>query len=234
MEEQSSQEKTLEKKEAPKKVNPNLGRPILVTGCQGSGTSAVAGALFYLHVFMGRVFQRRDGYNPKGYFECQDFVSLDQGRFKRQITEKTWKERVNKVKEATKGLWGWKSPSALYFLEDYKEILNPVIIYVDREKDKIIASCMAKGLSQGEAEENYEEKKTLMDKVKPDYVVKYEELMLKPEEEIQKLTTFLGLGYTSNEFDRAVKHITDPKPPIPAWPPGVENTPETYENYTEQ
>lgn len=55
-----------------------LQNPIIVLGSHRSGTSAVAGILHHLGVYMGDNFQEPNDANPKGYWEDPEFSEVNE------------------------------------------------------------------------------------------------------------------------------------------------------------
>jgi len=53
-----------------------MGRGVLVLGMHRGGTSAVAGVLHHLGVFMGNDLLPANEHNPKGYFEDRKFMEM--------------------------------------------------------------------------------------------------------------------------------------------------------------
>jgi hypothetical protein len=100
---------------------------IIVMGCYRSGTSAVAGTLHHLGVFMGERFDQPNANNKKGYWEDLDFKDLHKefeecvyfsDQESQDVADKKYKLLVSK-RESEHKLWGIKDPRLcnLYLLE---------------------------------------------------------------------------------------------------------------------
>lgn len=119
-------------------------KQIIVLGRGRSGTSIVAGLLYYLGVDMGTFKDRnlpRDPNNPKGYFEDEEIMNIvDRYVESRKIGlihdcpefEKEFKEYVSKKG----GIWGWKQPATIHLLPLIVKYLdNPYFIICEREME---------------------------------------------------------------------------------------------------
>lgn len=98
---------------------------IVVLGCFRSGTSAVAGALHHLGVFMGEEFDPPNSNNPKGFWEDMEFKrihrsfescqhdSYDKGT----ETFANYSALIHK-REQNHTLWGVKDPLLCHYFSD--------------------------------------------------------------------------------------------------------------------
>lgn len=191
-------------------------KPILITGTQRSGTSMIAGCLFYLGVYMGNNFLKKDIHNPTGYFEDVEFGELDENRWRGAITEYEWKKRIknliklrndNEVYGFTR--WGWKNPSSGLFILDYIELCNPVIIWCKR-KDEDIKKSMRKMYWKDEtADKAIKNKYESMNRLKKEQYIEVfmEDMLDNPELEIGKLIGHLDLKPTKTKVNKALNHI---------------------------
>lgn len=187
-------------------------RPILVTGTQRSGTSLVAGMLFYSGVFMGDYFLKRDKHNPTGYFEDTEFGELDEKRWKGVINESQWedavKELLNSRKQEVFGFprWGWKNPSSGLFIRDYIKLCNPYVIHCKRDKEKTLESMNKMHWKDEAAERTYKEKIEMMDGIDC-LEINFEDLLENPSLEFGRI-----LGYTQHrpgkvKLRKALNHV---------------------------
>jgi len=101
--------------------------PIIVVGPGRSGTSAVAGVLYQLGVFMGERLHEADESNSSGYFEDRDFIEVNHQLATRAIKHEQWKARVSDLlreRRARLTAWGWKDPRTCDFLPHYLELVG--------------------------------------------------------------------------------------------------------------
>ncbi len=89
---------------------------IIVLGCFRSGTSAVAGALHHLGVFMGSRFDEPHRNNPKGFWEDLDFKELHKRMFAGETGLHDLYSSLVRTREAECRLWGVKDPLLCLFL----------------------------------------------------------------------------------------------------------------------
>lgn len=126
---------------------------VLVVGCFRSGTSAVAGVLHHLGVFMGSHFNDPNSGNVKGYFEDLDFVKLHyELMFSRDSKEPLLKEYQQLVNQRNcdHAVWGVKDPRLCVLLSDlFHYFPNPKIILTHRDP-KAISVSIAKQIGYSE------------------------------------------------------------------------------------
>jgi len=91
--------------------------PIIVVGPGRCGTSAVAGILHYLGVFMGEGFVLADENNPYGHWEDKEFHDLNDALSTRRISSSQWNYWVGQLIQKRRALqipWGWKDLSKIF------------------------------------------------------------------------------------------------------------------------
>jgi hypothetical protein len=130
--------------------------PILVLGSGRCGTSAVAGILHHLGVFMGDRFVPANDTNKYGHWEDKDFHDTNAAFMNANITERQWHYNIKKITIDRRALmrpWGFKDPRTCDLLDLYKIYYpNPRIIWCKRNLDDVVASMKkAYGWKQQEA-----------------------------------------------------------------------------------
>jgi hypothetical protein len=122
-----------------------MSKVIIVAGPGRCGTSAVAGKLSDLGVFMGG-YNEQDDANPQGYFEDADFKRLHKLCLAGDLNLYDWYQETSQlVSERTKQheLWGFKDPRVCYFLQHYQTMIqDPFIIRVRRVRQEVVGSMM--------------------------------------------------------------------------------------------
>lgn len=138
--------------------------PIL--GIHRGGTSAVAGFLYHLGLFMGDRLLGPGHGNPTGHWEDLDFVELNDaliGNWKDPSVDRAepdmlveqWKELI--VAREIHGIWGFKDPRTVWnydlFLMACKSLnVQAIPIFVMRQPELAAKSLYARGgHTQGEA-----------------------------------------------------------------------------------
>lgn len=187
---------------------------ILVVGCYRSGTSAIAGVLHHLGVFMGQEFADANFGNARGYFEDMEFVRLHY-----ELMHKCTPETVKQYKELIKKrndeheYWGVKDPRLCVLLNDYFDCFSDVqIIFVTREKTEIAAS-MARQIGYSDPKtylslvEYYVQKKNeFMERIRYKSffcTTAYEYIKAKPELIVELVAGFVNRPIS----EAALKHL---------------------------
>lgn len=114
---------------------------ILVVGTGRSGTSLVAGILYYLGVDMGDPFIMPDEDNEFGYFESVETVHFNEYFIQNFITYEDYCKNLLYIFNKKKEPWGLKDPRISELLPYYFNFLeNPKIIRCRRNHQDTIAS----------------------------------------------------------------------------------------------
>jgi len=132
-----------------------MSRVIFVSGPQGSGTSAVAGALNLLGINMGERLKEPSPLNPKGHYECLDFEEIIKPILEEEsieIKKEKFQDIASKIKDyvykrnlISKDIWGIKLPILAYFIKYMiPHIDECMMISVDRPFDGCVKSSMLK------------------------------------------------------------------------------------------
>jgi hypothetical protein len=190
---------------------------VIVIGCFRSGTSAVAGLLHHLGVFMGSEFDNSTSHNRSGYWEDLEFKNFHKKMESLSFSDndRSDYEKLIKSRQDTFELWGLKDPLLCLFLDEFLNNLDDVkIIVCDRDQEKI-AQSMCKVLGY---QDNYENLLKLVnfyvdsmnDKISkhkiPFLRVDHEALIQKTSETIHLICDFLNLEYQQSAFDYVKNH----------------------------
>lgn len=194
-------------------------RPILIAGTQRSGTSMIAGCLFYSGVFMGDWFLKKDKHNPTGYFEDVEFGNLDEKRWKGEIKEEEWTKDVKElIKQRNKEVisftrWGWKNPSSGLFIQDYIELCNPYVIWCKRDKNDTLDSMNKMNWKGEGAIQNYNQKIEMLDTMSPDQYleVRFEDVIEHPGMEIGRILGYINHNVSKVKLKKVFNHIIQPQ-----------------------
>lgn len=184
---------------------------IVVLGCHRSGTSAVAGALFQLGVFMGTRRIGQTKYNPLGHWEDKDFVDLNKrivGDWRHPFVDfepvrAAYRELV-RGRESKFQVWGFKDPRMCYVFPYFAQVVKAKlkVINVTRNTRSIVRSLVnrkGKGLNVSGKQATrivrcYLSAKDMALRTfgGPILVVPYEGLVKKPEEQMRIIAKFSG------------------------------------------
>lgn len=97
--------------------------PIIVVGPGRCGSSAVAGVLHHLGVFMGERLIPAHETNPYGHWEDADFVRVNEAFVMQdRMTAEEWSGAVAELIKKRRALgrqWGWKDPRTCQLLPQY-------------------------------------------------------------------------------------------------------------------
>lgn len=194
--------------------------PIIVIGTGRSGTSAVAGMLHYMGVYMGKDFIPADNNNPNGHWEDREFTELNRLVLGEKISKEKWKEKTLELvdarsEEAGEKPWGWKIPASTNLLPEYKELL-PYARYIlcERDPEESIESCKkAYGFNDETARNLIEKRVEAIKEHAPEegsdlFKVNFKELLEKPWMVFQEMAKFLNFEKLDEErADTAIKLI---------------------------
>lgn len=180
---------------------------ILVTGAQRSGTSLTAGILFYLGVYMGDWFLKRNINNPLGFFEDLEFVNTDIARRQGKCPEEEWERIVTSIAERRSKYpyWGLKSCEGCWFVDDYKRVLNPKIIWVYRENKKAHYKSLKKLYPEEDWKGMRDDKHAFLNekREKSWLVISLEQIIENPDWAIGVLEGFTGVHTTDEKRMKA-------------------------------
>ena len=134
----------------------NINRTFVVLGMHRSGTSLLAGGLQAMDIDMGKKLLPASPFNPKGHFENEDFVKLNDeilqaagGSWDNPPTEEAilsvrqqFDDKIKKtVEKHQKKLWGWKDPRTTLTIKLYLPYLeHPFFITCFRKSEEVALS----------------------------------------------------------------------------------------------
>ena len=166
-------------------------KTVVCFGMPRGGTSAVAGVLQYLGVFLGD--------NLENNHEDPDFCYKKPPHMKQVIRERN----------ETHGLWGWKFPAAAnYMPRIFDSIRNTVFVIVFRDAvatSKAHARWYKKDVDEALDEYLIAVQKNIMVARRlgaPTLMVSYEKLMAYPLEGAQEMAEFLGVALPEDSHDK--------------------------------
>jgi hypothetical protein len=176
---------------------------ILVLGVHGSGTSAVAGVLHRLGVWMGDRLVGPNRHNPRGHYEDADLRSLLYS-YRSDRSQLTQIIAFLESRFARESLWGLKEPAIL-------EVINDVGEYLDTRPYRIIATnrnCVASAKSYlwKWSSANFADVMRFHDEIRsqralflerhrpPTLWIRYNELTQQPAEEVRRISEFVFAG----------------------------------------
>lgn len=196
---------------------------IAVLGGHRCGTSAVAGALHYLGVFMGSRFIGPTPYNERGHFEDVAFVALHKrvvGGWKRPCPDfepvRDSYIKLIRSREKQYELWGLKDPRLLYvfpyFLRSVKAEVRVVNVYRNLEAS---ANSMANRHKKGSSlNVTYKQALSIARQYRdahwiamhycfdgPRLDVQYEELVHDPAGQVKRIAEFVGVNWSQKAID---------------------------------
>ena len=114
---------------------------IIVTGCFRSGTSAVAGVLHHLGVFMGDQFDEPNPNNPKGFWEDVKIKELHNLYEEGLGNDVVYQEYIDKRNSEHK-IWGVKDPMFCKYLGKFTSMCPDTRLIVCRRPVEEIAVSM--------------------------------------------------------------------------------------------
>jgi hypothetical protein len=182
---------------------------VVVLGLYRSGSSAVAGVLHHLGVYMGSHFDPPNANNIYGYWEDLEFKKLHKEMLEGKDVEEKYCELIEKREE--KPIWGVKDPLLCLLLPNLINNLNTsyCLIHVVRKDEDVKASLAKAGVpTTWEQIQLLEEKKQEMLSIPGQRVleVKFERLMEFPKEAVSNIAHFIDRYIT----DKAVNFIRKP------------------------
>jgi len=197
--------------------------PIVVVGPGRCGTSAVAGLLHTLGVFMGSSFYPAHATNPYGHWEDLEFLEPnDLFVMKGQISEQEWREKVTAViaRRAAMGTpWGWKDPRTSRLVRKYLELVPQArFLRCRRDREAIVDSFLRAygnhGWTEPVARRVIEVREGALDKELPanrTLNIDFDELRRDRDTWVRQIIEFAGLPpVSSDQFLAAVEFIRPP------------------------
>lgn len=194
--------------------------PIIVIGTGRSGTSAVAGMLHYMGVYMGDEFQPADYNNVTGHWEDVDFTKLNRLVLMKKISKEEWWAETLKLvnarqEEADKRCapWGWKIPASTNLLPEYQEMLpNAQYVVCERDPEESVKSCMkAYGYTEELARKTILPRVEFMEKYMPDndklFRIQFNDLLEKPEDVFDTLAAWVDVEPSTERRETAINLI---------------------------
>ena len=197
---------------------------LVILGVPRSGTSAVAGVLHHLGVFMGEQFNRPNNANPKGFFEDLEVVELhnkflDNGKFPETtiLTEDTekmssYKEFARK-RESLGRVWGFKDRlTPFVFHITKKHIDNLRIITTERPFHESVCSWTTQfNVHVSTAKKDIADALYARDMALSEFAgrvlrVSYHELVNETEKTVKRIARFANVPATKEAID-----FIDPK-----------------------
>ena len=114
---------------------------IIVLGCYRSGTSAAAGILHHLGVFMGSEFDKPNKSNPSGYYEDLDFKRLFD-KMSEGFDVDGQLDVLMRIREAEHTIWGFKDPQLCLLMHKVVPLVKTdlKIIVMMRPREEIADS----------------------------------------------------------------------------------------------
>jgi len=205
---------------------------VVVLGGHRCGTSAVAGVLRHLGVFMGYRLVGASKSNRKGHFEDIAFLNLHKkivGGWKQPRVNfgpvRRRYRRLIRARERVFSLWGFKDPRFCFVFPYFRQIVRARFLMVSVHRDlEAAAFSMAARKSTSnpsirvtmvQAEQiarRYEDAQAIALRLHkgPVLKVQYEQLVKKPAEQIAAIAKFVGLPVTEkaiNFVDPRLKHF---------------------------
>ena len=193
-----------------------------------SGTSAVAGMLTKLGVYMGKnmLSDRKSG----SFYENVDFANLNSEMrsyahckpLEDKVVDSVSWPLMNNVKETVKRharepIWGFKEPRTMYLLNIYEKFIeDPHYILCFRDPEAM-ARSMEKRLDRKRLDNPNQDwlqiatdmRRTMYNEThgRKCLIVEYELLLSRPTQIVDSMVEFLGLDPTPEQHLNAVRHI---------------------------
>jgi len=198
-----------------------IHEPVIVIGPGRCGTSAVAGMLHHLGVFMGFRLEPPHRTNPHGHWEDSEFVALNSAVLCERLPLQEWERCVRAIIEHRSNLgirWGWKDPRTCDLLDRYLGIVAaPRLIRCRRAPDAIQASIVkayanadgSNGWNAASARRLQQRRDGMLDRLLPRETldVEFDTLVSRPEAVALRIVDYLGLSPTATQLAQAVSFI---------------------------
>lgn len=184
---------------------------IIVLGCYRSGTSAAAGILHHLGVFMGAEFDKPNKSNPSGYYEDLDFKRLfDRMSEGRDVDEQI--KLLTKIREAEHSIWGFKDPQICLFMDRVVPLVqaNLKIIVMMRPREEIAESLSRAMPNMTEIPTNwaplvFQHVKKMGEFIHeyngPVLHVEWADVKTNPSSEVERIANFVGVPVKQDAVD---------------------------------
>jgi hypothetical protein len=197
---------------------------VVVLGGHRCGTSAVAGVLHHLGVFMGYRLVGASKSNRLGHFEDIAFLDLHKkivGSWKRPCVKF---DPVRRARERVFTLWGFKDPRFCLVFPHFRRIVKARLLVVSIHRDlEAAAFSMAARRSTSnpsihvtetqakQIARRYHDAQIIALRLHrgPALAVHYEQLVEKPAKQVAAIAKFVGLPVTEkaiNFIDPRLKH----------------------------
>lgn len=193
-----------------------MGNGIAIVGLHRGGTSAIAGVVHNLGVYMGDDLYQPSEYNPKGYFEDKEIVDLHDRMLGNWLVGETKNaeavypeyQKVIRERYDTKDLWAIKDPRLCYLLpyliRATESNLQVIVVYRDPwyaahslvERNRItFGAALHIGL---EYLQNMIRNTNGYD---PSLRIRYRDLLLSKTAAVNHIASFIGVDTTQEAID---------------------------------
>ena len=178
---------------------------IIVLGCYRSGSSAVAGILHHLGVFMGTVLDPPSKGNPQGYYEDVEFKDLHKKMMEEEDVMEEYADLLERRKQLP--LWGLKDPRLCLLMHQLP--LKPAYVIVTHRDQAEIAHSLKKIMESPNAKQwvplidHYLEKRDSWLKcyTGPVMDVRFDELRINPHRTVQAIANFVSIPFRKEAVD---------------------------------
>jgi hypothetical protein len=198
---------------------------IVVLGGHRCGTSAVAGVLHHLGVFMGSRFIGATQYNERGHWEDVAFVALHKrivGGWKRPCVDfepvKPAYAKLIRSREKQHELWGFKDPRAVYvfpfFLRMVRAEVKVVNVYRELEASANSMTHRKNPKKGSSLNVTYKQALGIARQYRdahwlamhycwqgPSLAVQYEALVHDPADQVKRIAGFVGVNWSQKAID---------------------------------
>lgn len=207
-------------------------KTVVILGMHRSGTSLIAGILYYLGVDMGKQLVGRTWTNPLGHFENIDFLNLNEKILKEagrnwrvppsrdeilKLKDKFAKEIKEIVRKNKNTVWGWKDPRTVltidlyipflenpYFIVCQRNIMNIAKSLYKRNKISIEEGLNLTNIYISRIDEFFRDNKGYS---KRRLDLSYEEIINDPLRNIRRIIEFLGLNPSKDQIMNALTFV---------------------------
>lgn len=186
---------------------------VIVLGCYRSGTSAVAGVLHNLGVYMGGQFDQPNENNQYGFWEDIEFKKFHDDMFHGKLEDLNDYISLIRNREEKNIIWGIKDPYLCTFLPTFsKHVKIAKKLIICRRSAEDISKSMNKAITGQEDSERFlplaEHYLEELDRSANSYTgpvleIWYDNLISDPEKCVKNIADFVGLPVN----DEAVSHI---------------------------